>query len=375
MEEPMTDSVLVQEHRCGGGRIGHLTLNVPKTLNSLTLDMVDVISDCLDSWASDDDVVAVFIDGSGEKAFCAGGDVAALRESSLATPGGPCEYAETFFAREYAMNYRLHTYPKPVVCWGQGVVMGGGLGILAACSHPIVGERTRIAMPEITIALFPDVGGSWFLNRMPGHVGRFLALTAVHINGVDAVDVGLANYFLAASQHQQVLDALIALEWPNDNAARHARASELLRGLGSDAERPPAQVMPHKATIDQLMAGEDLASIAQRLLAWEGEDVWLTRARDGFAHGSKLAASWIFRQLNLTRDADLKTVFESEAQLGANIMRYPEFAEGVRALLIEKDRNPQWEFAAVDDVPAELLDRFFAPAPGAPSVDFVEYGA
>jgi enoyl-CoA hydratase/carnithine racemase len=123
------------------------------------------------------------------------------------------------------------------------------------------------------------------------------------------------------------------------------------------------------------MAGEDLASIAQRLLAWEGEDVWLTRARDGFAHGSKLAASWIFRQLNLTRDADLKTVFESEAQLGANIMRYPEFAEGVRALLIEKDRNPQWEFAAVDDVPAELLDRFFAPAPGAPSVDFVEYGA
>lgn len=371
----MTDSVLVNEHETGGGRLGHLTLNVPKTLNSLTLEMVDVISDCLDSWAADDDIVAVFIDGSGDKAFCAGGDVAALRESSLATPGGPCEYAETFFAREYAMNYRLHTYPKPVICWGQGVVMGGGLGILAACSHGVVGERTRIAMPEITIALFPDVGGSWFLNHMPGEVGRFLALTAVAINGTDAIDVGLARHFLAASQHQSLLDALVAMSWPAGNQARHQAVTELLDRLPAGEAKPNAQVMPHFETINTLMAGDDLTAIAARLLAWQGEDQWLSKARDGFAHGSKLAASWIFRQLNLTRDADLKTVFRSEAQLGAQIMRYPEFAEGVRALLIDKDRNPQWQFDSVDAVPAELLDQFFTEAPGAPEVAFVEYGS
>lgn len=157
----------------GAIRLGHLTLDAPKTLNSLTLPMVDTLSAQLLAWRDDPSIAAVFIDGTGEKAFCAGGDVQALRDSCLATPGGPCEYAETFFAREYAMNYLLHTYPKPIICWGHGVVMGGGLGILAGCSHRLVSERTRIGMPEITIALFPDVGGSWFLNRMPGNVGRF----------------------------------------------------------------------------------------------------------------------------------------------------------------------------------------------------------
>jgi enoyl-CoA hydratase/carnithine racemase len=237
-----------------------------------------------------------------------------------------------------------------------------------------VGERTRIAMPEITIALFPDVGGSWFLNRMPGEVGRFLALTAVSINGADAIDVGLAKHFLAGGQHQALLDALVAMDWPSDNSARHTAATELLARIPADTPRPEAQVTPHLDTINGLMAGNDLAAIAERLLAWQGEDAWLAKARDGFAHGSKLAASWIFRQLNLTRGADLKTVFESEAQLGAQIMRYPEFAEGVRALLIDKDRTPQWQFESVAAVPADLLDQFFAEAPGAPSVDFVEYG-
>lgn len=369
----MTEAVLVREHATGGGRLGHLTLNVPKTLNSLTLDMVDVISDCLDTWAEDSSVVAVVIDGSGDKAFCAGGDVAALRESSLATPGGPCEYAETFFAREYAMNYRLHTYPKPIICWGQGVVMGGGLGILAGCSHAVVGERTRIAMPEITIALFPDVGGSWFLNRMPGLAGRFLALTAASINGTDTLDMGLASHFLGAAQHEQVIDALRAATWPADPAGRHAKATELLDEIAPDADRPSAQVIPHLETINDLMAGDSLAAIAERLTGLKTEDPWLAKARDGFAHGSKLAASWIFRQLQITADASLREVFVAEAQLGAQVMRYPEFAEGVRALLIDKDRNPQWQFAAVSDVPTALLEQFFVEAPGAPAVEFVEY--
>ena len=149
--------------------------------------MVEIITDRLEAWADDDRVAAVLIDGAGEKALCAGGDVQALRNSCIQTPGGPCEYAEHFFAREYRMNYLLHTYAKPLICWGHGVVMGGGLGILAGCRYRVVSERTRIGMPEITIALFPDVGGSWFLNRMPGQVGRFLALTSSHINATDAL--------------------------------------------------------------------------------------------------------------------------------------------------------------------------------------------
>ena len=135
-------------------KLGRVTLSVAATLNSLTLEMVDLLQAQLDVWREADDIGAVFIEGAGEKAFCAGGDVQALHKSSVETPGGPCDYAENFFAREYRMNYTLHTYHKPLVCWGHGIVMGGGLGVMAGCSHRVVTEKTRIAMPEVTIALF-----------------------------------------------------------------------------------------------------------------------------------------------------------------------------------------------------------------------------
>ena len=171
----MSDApVIVELVACAERQLGRLTLNVPKTLNSLTLPMVDTLQQQLDAWRDDPEIGAILIDGSGEKAFCAGGDVQALHRSATATPGGPCEEAEAFFAREYRMNYTLHTYPKPIICWGHGIVMGGGLGVMAGCSHRVVTEATRIAMPEITIALFPDVGGSWFLNHMPGKSGNSL---------------------------------------------------------------------------------------------------------------------------------------------------------------------------------------------------------
>ena len=191
-------TVQIQEHASHQGAIGHITLNVPATLNSLTLTMVDQIQSTLEQWRDRSDIAVILIDGSGDKAFCAGGDVQALRDSCLASPGGPCDYAETFFTREYRMNFTLHTYPKPIICWGSGIVMGGGLGILAGCRIRIVTETTRIAMPEVTIALFPDVGGSWFLNRMPGGTGLFLGLTGASINAGDALYTGIANRFMSA---------------------------------------------------------------------------------------------------------------------------------------------------------------------------------
>ena len=170
----MSDTpITFEELPANAGHIGRVTLNVPGTLNSLTLEMVDLLQAQLDKWRDDERIAAVFIEGSGDKAFCAGGDVQALHRSAVETPGGPCEYAEDFFTREYRMNYTLHTYPKPLVCWGHGIVMGGGLGVMAGCSHRVVTETTRIAMPEVTIALFPDVGGSWFLNHMPGSTACF----------------------------------------------------------------------------------------------------------------------------------------------------------------------------------------------------------
>ena len=368
----MTGVVHVERIQAGDFQLGRLTLDAPKTLNSLTLDMVETIAYQLEVWRLDDAIAAIVIDGAGDKAFCAGGDVLALRDSSLATPGGPCEYAENFFAREYRMNYMLHTYTKPILCWGHGVVMGGGLGILAACSHRVVSERTRIGMPEVTIALFPDVGGSWFLNRMPGHVGRFLALTAVNVNAADALFCGLGDYFLAHSQQQAVLDLLAAVPWSADAEINHQLMGAALEGKQANEERPAAQVEPVLETINTLMAGDDLRDIVARVDAWQGDNPWLSKARDGLLHGSPLAAAWIFRQLNETREASLETVFQSELRLGANIMRYPEFAEGVRALLVDKDRQPRWIYNSVDAVPSVLLDDFFVDPAGAPTLDLAE---
>lgn len=352
----------------GPTQLGHLTLDAPKTLNSLTREMVESLTSALEAWRDDPAIAAVFIDGSGDKAFCAGGDVQALRNSCLENPGGPCDYAENFFAREYRMNYILHTYPKPIVCWGHGVVMGGGLGILAGCSHRVVSERTRIGMPEVTIALFPDVGGSWFLNKMPGHVGRFLALTAANINAADALFCGLGTVFLGHEQKQVVLDKLADASWTGDAKADAGGIDQVL-GLAPEVDLPEPQIEPVFDDINTLMAGDDLGVIASRLLNRQGEDSWIGKACQGFAHGSKLAASWIFRQLNESVERSLEEIFESELILGANIMRHPEFSEGVRALLVDKDRNPRWAYTEISAVPADILDGFFVEPAGAPSLN------
>ncbi len=354
--------VLFEEVTCSGGRLGRITLNVESTLNSVTLDMVDLLQSKLDEWRDAPELGAVIIDGAGEKALCAGGDVQALRNSAIAQPGGPCEYAEAFFSREYRMNYTLHTYNKPIICWGHGIVMGGGLGIMSACSHRVVTEKTRIAMPEVTIALFPDVGGSWFLNHMPGRAGEFLALTGASINAADAIYTGIADRFIASEHKQAVLEGLRKQSWQGSSEDSHALVRSVLRPFAEQSIGSwlAGQVEPHMASISALCDGDSVHDIIDNITSQETEDPWLTKARDSLAAGSPLAARWIHRQLYATRHASLKEVFQQEIQLVTNIVRYPEFAEGVRALLVDKDRNPAWAYASSRDVTDTVLDGFFA---------------
>lgn len=359
----MSAPVLFDEMPASAGKLGRITLSVEATLNSITLEMVDLLQEQLDAWAADDSIAAVFIEGAGGKAFCAGGDVQALHKSAVEQPGGPCEYAEAFFAREYRLNYTLHTYAKPLVCWGHGIVMGGGLGVMAGCSHRVVTERTRIAMPEVTIALFPDVGGSWFLNHSPGKTGEFLALTGASINAADAIYIGIADRFIASEHKDAVIAGLCKQQWSIEPAANHARVRHVLRPFAeqSIAASPAGQVEPHAATIAQLLDGDDIHDIIDKITSQDTDDPWLAKARDSLAQGSKLAALWIDRQLWETRHSGLAEVFQAEIQLATNIVRHPEFAEGVRALLIDKDRNPSWQYQSSRDVPAGLLDQFFTP--------------
>jgi enoyl-CoA hydratase/carnithine racemase len=359
----MSDApILFEESAAGSRKLGRVTLSVAATLNSLTLEMVDLLQAQLDAWRDDDDIAAVFIEGAGEKAFCAGGDVQALHQSAVATPGGPCDYAERFFEREYRMNYTLHTYPKPLICWGHGIVMGGGLGVMAGCSHRVVTEKTRIAMPEVTIALFPDVGGTWFLNRMPGSSGLFLALTGASINAADAIYTGIADRFIASERKADVLESLLSQQWGADSAANHALVRHVLRPFAEQSigQCPGGQVEPHLGSINTLCDGDDIHEIIDNIVSLATQDPWLSKAGKSLTHGSPLAALWISRQLAAMRHASLKEVFQSEIRLATNIVRHPEFSEGVRALLIDKDRNPAWVYRASRDIPEEILAGFFA---------------
>jgi enoyl-CoA hydratase/carnithine racemase len=214
-----------------GRRIGMITLNAEKTLNALSLEMIDLITAQLEAWATDEGLAMVLLQAAGDKAFCAGGDLQNLYQSMLihhdstekddirANP-----YARDFFDREYRLDYFIHTYPKPILCWGHGIVMGGGIGLMAGASHRVVTEKSRLAMPEIAIGLFPDVGGSYFLNRMPGKLGLFLALTGAMINTADAKFVQLADYAIAQVDKSKVLDELLRQPW----GTTHDENSQLL---------------------------------------------------------------------------------------------------------------------------------------------------
>ena len=239
--------------------------------------------------------------------------------------------------------------------------MGGGLGVMAGCSHRVVTEKTRIAMPEVTIALFPDVGGSWFLNHMPGKSGQFLALTGASINAADAIYTGMADRFIASERKAAVLEQLQQLKWSDQSDTNHALVRHALRPFTEQSigNCPGGQVEPHLGSINTLCDGDDVHEVIDSICAQQTDDPWLSRARDSLAHGSSLAALWIDRQLHETRHASLKEVFQAEIQLVTNIVRHPEFAEGVRALLIDKDKNPAWQYSTSRDVPAAQLDSFF----------------
>tara|TARA_R110001592_G_scaffold363043_1_gene679736 strand:+ start:223883 stop:224995 length:1113 start_codon:yes stop_codon:yes gene_type:complete len=353
--------ILFEEHIAGAGKLVRVTLNVPATLNSLTLEMVDQLQAKLDEWRDDPAIAAIFLEGAGDKAFCAGGDIQALYDDVTATPGGPCVYAENFFLQEYRLDYTLHTYPKPIISWGHGIVMGGGLGVMAGCSHRIVTEKTRIAMPEVGIALFPDVGGSWFLNHMPGKSGQFLALTGASINAADAIYTGIADRFIGSERREEVFDALLRQKWQVEEAANHALVRHTLRPFAeqSVSQCPGGQVEPHLGSIATLCDGDDVHEVIDNILLQQTQDPWLSAAKKSMGRGSPLAALVAFRQLLETRHASLREVFQAELILATNIMRYPEFAEGVRALLIDKDRKPAWRYTSTRDVPPEVVDSFF----------------
>ncbi len=359
----MTDSVLFSElHTANALKVGVATLNKSKALNALDLDMIRLLMPQLDAWQKDPLIAMVMLEGSGDKAFCAGGDVVAMYNAMKAEPHQTPDSLVDFFREEYQLDHLIHTFTKPVLVWGNGIVMGGGLGLMCGASHRIVTESARIAMPEITIGLYPDVGGSWFLNKMPPGCGMFLGMTGASINAADALYIHLADHFIPQQQKQGLIDQLQIIEWVSEPAKNHDLLSELCAKVQSihSTQLMASNVEQHQLVIEKTTDKESATEVVNAILAVDAmDDKWLSKAQSALKSGSPITMHLVFEQLKRGKNMSLAEVFKMELNMSYHCGQAGEFQEGVRALLIDKDNTPAWKFASVSEVPSEFIEGFF----------------
>ncbi|WP_019029930.1 enoyl-CoA hydratase/isomerase family protein [Colwellia piezophila] len=375
----MTDVVIFNEVDCENGKkLGVVTLNSPQSLNALSGEMIALLYPQLLTWQLQDDIAAVFLQGEGDKAFCAGGDIVHLYEAmknnslknsistedkikALITDKNFSPEIEDYFTQEYQLDYLIHSFNKPFIVWGSGIVMGGGLGMLVGGSHRVVTESSRIAMPEIGIGLFPDVGGSYFLNKMPAGCGLFLVLTGASINAADAKYCQLADYFIEQQHKDKFLEQLTIINWGETIPLNHDKAAQLLQEFeqGSVSKLPTSLLREHQTFISQLVEKQDLSEIVAAILSVEIEGKWFSRAQKSLKNGSALSAQLAYSQLQLGKGMSLADCLRMELNLAVKCGHFGEFLEGVRALLIDKDNSPKWQYPSVELIDENVLDWFF----------------
>ena len=357
-------------------KIAIAELNSPKSLNALSLEMMTLLITQLTLWQDDDDVVLVILQGAGDKAFCAGGDVVSLyhaltEQRKTVQPNEEFvvldettirdNLAYEFFTKEYYLDQFIHEYSKPIMVWGDGYVIGGGIGLFSGASHRVVTEKTLLAMPEITIGLYPDVGASWFLNKAPSNIGLFLGLTGAIFNAADAKYIGLADVLVNSTDQQAIIDRLITVQW-QDNEKNPVLLSEVLTEFSANSETGLASnVKSNEVLISRLTAYDNCADIYHAIINEEFDDKWLQSAQKKLKNGSPLSAALIYQQLTSSKDFTLAECFASELNLSLRCCQYPEFSEGVRALLVDKDKTPNWRYENINNVPEETVDWFFTP--------------
>ncbi|UTZ28779.1 enoyl-CoA hydratase/isomerase family protein [Vibrio campbellii] len=358
----MTGKVTISEIDCLDGvhRIGIATLDNTASLNALTYDMLAELNDQLIEWQDDPDLVCVILNGAGEKAFCAGGDVRTMYHvMHEKSKGETAEFCSNYFSLEYECDYLIHTYQKPIIGWGEGIVMGGGMGLFMGTSHRVVTPKSRLAMPEINIGLYPDVGGTWFLSQIDPEVGLFLGLTGAMVNSSDAVTVGLAEWLLLEEQYPALLEELKQVAWGSADAK--SLVSALLQLMEEEVidSKPTTQICPYLDQIKEACKGSDLNQIAQRIQAIEGGTQWLEIAQKSFASGSPITAHICFRQVKEYHRLSLADCFRLELTLSVRSALLGEFEEGVRSRLVDKDGNPKWMFNSVSEVDESVIDTLF----------------
>ena len=322
------------------GRIGRILLNRLDALNSLDLPMIREMSRALHSWREDPHVHAVVVEGAGERAFCAGGDIRSLYDHAQR---GDAAAIETFFHEEYALNRDIAEFPKPYVALIDGICMGGGMGVSVHGTFRVASEHAVLAMPETAIGMFPDVGGSYFLPRLPGALGMYLALTGTRLNGPDAAHAGLATHFV----RRGALSALSA-GLAQDGVALLAAYAQPL---------PELSLARYRGRIDHCFGAASVQETLQ-LLEADGSD-WAHQTIAALRTRSPSALCLSFELIRRGADATLSQCLAMELALTRAVTRHPDFIEGVRAMVIDKDRNPAWRPARIEDVDAAAIRSMF----------------
>lgn len=326
-------------------RVGRVRLNRPKQLHALTTAMCAGVIDALEAWRADPAVEAVMIDHVDGRGFCAGGDIRMLAASSA----GDGAAARAFFSAEYRMNHRLFSYAKPTVAFMDGVTMGGGVGLAAPCRYRVATENTRWAMPETGIGLFPDVGGGWYLTRLPGRVGQYLALTGHRLDGADCLALDIASHYVPSEKLEEVKGCV---------AVNPQEAAAIISDFAASTSR--AHIRDLRGEIDRLFASDTLEEVFAALEGDGGE--WATQQLATLRTKSPQAMKV---SLKLLLDGATMPTFEDEMRqeyaVATRVVQRHDFAEGVRALIVDKDNAPRWEPATVEGVTGHSIDQIFAP--------------
>jgi enoyl-CoA hydratase len=328
------------------GRAGRIRLNRPSAIHALTPAMIADMTDALLAWRDDPAVECVLVDHAEGRGFCSGGDIRLLSESAKADG----REGRAFFHAEYRLNHLMFTYPKPIVAFMDGITMGGGVGISQPARYRVATENTRYAMPESGIGLFPDVGGGWYLSRLPGRIGAFLATTGARLDGAECAAIGLATHYLPA-------------ETLADAKARIAGGADIAATLSALAIAPPdARILANREKIDRLFASDRLEDIIAALDA-DGSD-WAAKERATLATKSPQTCKVALRQLRESLQLDdFADNMRMEYRLAARVMMLPDFTEGVRAVIVDKDNAPRWNPVRPEDVTEAIVDAIFAPLP------------
>jgi enoyl-CoA hydratase len=338
------------------GGVGTVLLNRPQALNAFTLGMYRRFDPMLRAWADDPEIHAVLIEGAGDRAFCAGGDVRAVYEAGKGISGDP-DFTSVFFAEEYRIISFIHHYPKPYIAILDGITMGGGAGVSVNGAYRIATEKTMFAMPETGIGLFPDVGATRFLNLCPGHIGRYLGLTGARLGPADALYCGFATHFVLRERVAELRAEPAGIAWERGN--EQVQVAAVLSRFTGDPGPPP--LAAKRAVIDRCFAGDSVEAILDALQCETGDPHWAAETRALLLTKSPTSLRITLRQLILGQGLDLEDALRLEYRMTQHVMAAHDFYEGVRAALVDKDQKPRWRPESLAEIDEPAAAAYFAP--------------